>query len=114
MTTDKYFFESQLVPTTYEFDVYRYCWYMGRDVPGVYMFASMEKDIDWYIYYVGQASRLRKRLRNHERWSEAIANGATTLLVCEVASKVLRDLLEIELIRWWRPDLNKQLNNEFL
>ena len=80
-----------------------------NDVPGLYIFAIQEPPRgDWHSLYVGQADSFSKRLPNHERWHEAVRNGATHIHAIVVKSQSDRDLWERMLIQHLQPPMNIQ------
>lgn len=90
------------VPSTvwagYEFDIHD-----GPDdelIPffhpggGVYIFAKQEEDSTWFQIYIGQSKNVARRVRSHERWPEAVAWGASHVLILDVYDDVERYHLE--------------------
>lgn len=72
---------------------------------GVYMFVRRVNNV-WQPVYVGIADDLLDRLTNHERWSEAVALGATTVVAQAQALADARQTAERNLIGLWNPELN--------
>jgi len=82
-----------------------------NDVPGIYIFAGMSTDGRWWrAKYVGQTSsfiaRLGAGLNSHERWPEAIREGATHVHARVVQNELERRSLELMLIETYNPPLN--------
>lgn len=78
-----------------------------NDVPGIYAFGNRAPNGTYYVHYVGQASSLKDRMSNHERWAEAQRLGATHVLAMSVSMQADRDKLEAILIAELSPALNK-------
>lgn len=78
-----------------------------HDVPGVYIFAGINTNSEWYPIYVGQTDSLAERLRNHEKWWEAQRLGATHIHAKTVWSRAQRLSLERQLILAYEPQLNQ-------
>jgi excinuclease UvrABC nuclease subunit len=77
------------------------------ETPGIYAFAHrIPEDPGWQLLYVGQTESFDTRLPNHERWQEAVDQGATHvhLLVFEHAHG--REAFEKRMIEEYRPLLN--------
>lgn len=93
---------------TYQFEVHppHISW---NNVPGIYVFAGLNRANQWTALYIGQASSFSDRLSGHERWNEAIRWGATHIHAMAVHLQRDRDIIEQELIRTFRPPLNVQL-----
>jgi len=79
------------------------------EAAGVYIFAALNPQNQWFPIDVGQATSFRTRLPTHERWSEAARLGATHIHAIVVPLQESRTRLEAELIRTYRPHLNEQL-----
>lgn len=77
--------------------------------PGNYLFAKQIANGNWIALYVGIAENLRERLKNHERWAEASAAGATHFMVHINRNALARAAEEQDLIRTLQPPLNSQL-----
>ena len=82
-----------------------------NDVPGVYIFAGTSADGRWWqAKYVGQTTSFETRLGlgniNHERWPEAIRQGATHIHARVVQNEIERRSLESMLIESYNPPLN--------
>ncbi len=79
---------------------------------GLYMFVKAPAILasePWRAIYVGQTSSLIERLPEHERWLEAVGDGATHVAVCLVPRPDQRDALERELITFTQAPLNTML-----
>lgn len=75
---------------------------------GIYLFAR-RPDLRaslWQALYVGTTHSLSDRLPCHERWAEAVAQGATDVAICLVANGDLRDSLERDLVDFTQAPLN--------
>lgn len=94
--------------SNYEFDIHQHSanW---NDVAGIYIFAGRNLQNQWVPLYIGQASSLRNRLPNHERWMDAVRKGATHVHAKAVHAQQDRDNLEGLLIRTYQPTLNELL-----
>lgn len=79
-------------------------------VAGLYIFAKFSGN-NWYALYVGQTDDFSARLPNHERWNEAIQNGATHIHTLVAHMQSDRDLYEKRLIRTLQPLMNQQLKD---
>lgn len=95
----------------YDFNSYDPTQTNWNDVPGIYIFAGMSADGRWWrAKYVGQTSsfitRLGPELNNHERWPEAIREGATHVHARVVQNQIERRSLELMLIETYNPPLN--------
>lgn len=73
---------------------------------GIYMFASLNANQRWDVYYVGQCDSFADRIPFHERWDEAQRLGATHVLAVVVPLQANRDALEQHAIRDLQPTLN--------
>ncbi|WP_155716920.1 hypothetical protein [Burkholderia stagnalis] len=81
-----------------------------NDVAGIYIFATWsQQHSQWIALYIGQASSLKDRLSNHERWDEALRLGATHVHVLVVPTQASRNSIEQSLIQACQPRLNQQL-----
>ena len=82
-----------------------------NDVPGVYIFAGKSADGRWWqAKYVGQTTSFSTRLgpgnNHHERWQEAIRQGATHVHARVVQNEIERRSLESMLIDTYNPPMN--------
>jgi hypothetical protein len=82
-----------------------------NDVPGIYVFAVPNGLSGWAPLYIGQASSLKDRLSNHERWDEAARRGAAHIHARVVTSAADRDRVERDLIQKYQPPMNTQLKS---
>lgn len=75
---------------------------------GIYLFARQPDwgSSSWQALYVGITDSLAERLPCHERWNEAVAQGATHVAICLVRNGDLRKSLERELIDFTQAPLN--------
>jgi hypothetical protein len=77
------------------------------DVGGNYGFLKPTGNSHWSPLYFGQADNLRNRLRNHDRWAEAVRLGATVIVTHTTpAGELARLAEERDLIAKWNPPLN--------
>ena len=95
----------------YDFNSYHPNQTKWNDIPGVYIFAGMSPDGQWWrAKYVGQTSSFNKRLgmgiNSHERWQEAAGQGATHVHARVVQNELERRSLELMLIETYNPPLN--------
>ena len=82
-----------------------------NDVSGVYIFAGTSADGRWWqAKYIGQTTSFRARLgpgnNSHERWQEAIRQGATRIHARVVQNEIERRSLEQMLIETYNPPIN--------
>lgn len=88
------------------------CNYYGswNDIGGIYMMCGFNTYQGmWEPVYIGKADSFKTRLQNHEKWIPAVRRGAIKILAFVEASANKRDLFERMLIRYFNPELNKQL-----
>lgn len=78
-----------------------------NEVPGVYVFAGLDRFREWSPLYVGQTGSLAERLTTHEKWSEASRLGATHIHVRVVQDEESRLALEERLIHAYHPQMNR-------
>lgn len=76
------------------------------DKPGLYIFGSYTQTGSILAHYIGQASSLKDRLANHERWDEAENLGADLILARIEPTQSGRDSKERDLIENYKPKLN--------
>jgi hypothetical protein len=77
--------------------------------PGNYAFAFVNAQRLWQILYVGQADDFSSRMRNHERWPEALRLGATHVLAhVNRLGESTRLTEERDLIHAYNPPMNVQ------
>ena len=90
----------------YDFAVHVY----GDDWPetgGIYAFAHrIPEHPTWKLLYVGQTESFDTRLPNHERWQEAVDQGATHVHLLEVEQVYQRAVIERQMIVEYEPLLN--------
>ena len=79
-----------------------------HDVPGLYIFAKRGTPGYWNALYVGRTESFRDRLTGHERWTEAVALGATHVHAMVEYSGLQRIDVESRLIATFRPPLNRE------
>ena len=93
-----------------EFQVFEYSanWYA---VPGLYIFAGLNPQGQWYPLYIGKAESLAERIPTHERWQEAGQLGATHVHARVEQQKAKRAIQEKQLIQNYQPRLNVQLKS---
>ena len=77
-------------------------------VGGVYVFAGINEQNQWFPLYIGQSESLAARLPTHERWSEAVQRGATHVHAMAVPLEANRLAIESDLIQRFDPPLNRQ------
>ena len=77
-----------------------------RDVPGVYIFAGLHQEGEWYPLYIGKTESLSERLPTHEKWSDAQLLGATHIHARVERVRETRVALEKELVAAHLPKLN--------
>jgi hypothetical protein len=77
-----------------------------NDVPGVYMFSSINERGRWVPCYIGQCDSFADRIPDHERWEDAQTFGATHVLATKVDRQAARDALEQQAIADLQPPLN--------
>ena len=77
-----------------------------RDIGGVYIFAGVNSQNQWYPLYVGRTGSLADRIPSHPRWTEARLLGATHVHAKVVRLAGDREYLEDRLIRSFRPRMN--------
>jgi len=80
-----------------------------KDIPGIYIFCSINAQNQWTPIYVGQASSLHDRISSHDRLDEARRLGCKSIHAKVVENQAQRDLLEKRLIQAFQPPLNTQL-----
>jgi hypothetical protein len=94
--------------------VYRYFFLIDpsiapiNPVPGGYMFVRQTQPGFWYPVYIGIADNLAERLRNHERWRDAVACGASHVMLASNPVESMRRAEERDLISWYNPTCNIQ------
>ena len=92
----------------YVFEVYHASQTNWNNVPGVYIFAGLSADAQWWhAKYVGQTKSFASRLANHERWYEAEQVGATHIHARVVQNPFERTTIETVLIQTLGPPLNQ-------
>jgi hypothetical protein len=78
-----------------------------QSVPGNYAFLKQTASNSYIPLYFGQADNLSDRLRNHERWPDAVRAGATVIVAHTTpAGESARLSEERDLIVRWNPPLN--------
>ena len=90
----------------HDFDVFHSIDGAWNSVPGVYLFAGINSAGNLYPVYVGETESLAERLPNHERWQEAVREGATQIHAKVVRPEQARLDLQKALIRAYSPRLN--------
>lgn len=101
----------------YGFEIYGIHEYpVGRDL--VYSFATLQRQLSGDFYsqqYIGETEKSPNRFYSHEDKHNAIALGATTLLIHRVNSLGGASRFEIEkrLIATYQPILNEQHNPRY-
>lgn len=80
-----------------------------NDVAGVYIFCGINAQGYWVPVYVGQTDSFKSRFSSHEKWDQAIRNGATHIHARAIPHAPMRDAVEMALIQMLRPKLNEQL-----
>lgn len=76
-------------------------------VAGNYAFLKPTGPNSYTPLYFGVADNLRDRLRNHERWPDALRAGATVIVMHTTrAGAAARLAEERDLIAKWNPPLN--------
>ena len=78
-----------------------------NEVPGLYIF-TYDNGQYWKPLYIGQAEDFRKRMASHERFEEAVLNGATHIHAVVVEQSANRDTWEKLLISAHQPPMNVQ------
>jgi hypothetical protein len=81
------------------------------EVPGNYAFGYLKPGIGsgWEILYLGEAQNVKTRMRDHERWWEAVGHGATHVLGhVNWGMDAARKDEERRLIAHLNPILNRQ------
>jgi hypothetical protein len=79
------------------------------EVPGNYGFLKSTGLNIFTPLYFGEAENMRNRLRNHDRWLEAVRLGATIIVTHTAPGGELARLAEErDLIAKWNPPLNVQ------
>jgi hypothetical protein len=98
------------IDTNYRFDIYR-IFERPAGVNAVYAFAALVGTV-YQPLYIGRADILSSRLAEHDRREEAVARGATHLLVHIPGTLDRIDYKEAErrLIQFFAPPLNTQHN----
>ncbi len=98
------------IDTNYRFDVYR-IFERPAGVNAVYAFATLA-GTTYLPLYIGRADILSSRLADHDRREEAVARGATHLLVHVPGTLDRINYKEAErrLIQFFAPPLNTQHN----
>src|SRR5262245_64811813 len=94
---------------------YRY-WFLTNITPsgikaegGNYAFVKQLPNGNFVPLYFGQASDLRARIPNHERWDDAVRAGAAFVMTHTTPAGELGRLSEEQdLIEYWQPVLNVQ------
>lgn len=77
---------------------------------GLYWFCWFDARTSKFVpVYIGQCEDFNARLCGHERWQEAVAAGATHVLLCPVPLQDDRDRFEAVLIGELQPRLNTLL-----
>lgn len=91
----------------YMFEVYDKSQTDWNDLPGVYIFAELSNDKQWwYAKYVGQTNSFKDRLAHHEKWHDAVRAGATHVHARVEFDTNQRIFIEQELIQLFKPFLN--------
>ena len=91
----------------YAFAVYDPTATTWNDVPGVYVFAGLDAtERWWYAKYIGQTTSFKSRIPSHERWQEAVRQGATHVHARVVQDASQRIDLENALVEAYRPPMN--------
>ena len=73
------------------------------------MWESGERvNLQWCALYVGKTQDFSSRISTHESWQEAVRLGATDVHAMEEQREQVHDVIEKELISWFRPRLNVQ------
>jgi hypothetical protein len=81
--------------------------YLLLDQTGNYGFLKPTGGNNYTPLYFGKADSLRDRHKNHERWREAVALGATVIVAHTTPAGVQACLAEErDLIAKWNPPMN--------
>lgn len=79
-------------------------------VPGVYIFAGVNSQNQWFSLYIDECSSFRDCLLSpHEMWSKAQSCGATHVHALMVKEESTRVLIKEQLIQRFQPSLNNQV-----
>ncbi len=92
----------------YGFTVYDPAGTTWNEVPGLYVFAGRGPDLRWYAKYIGRTTSFSGRLPNHDRWNEAVREGATHVHARVVHDEFQRKMIESVLIQTYQPPLNSR------
>lgn len=77
------------------------------ETAGIYAFAHrIPEHPGWKLLYVGQTESFDTRLPNHERWQEAVDQGATHVHLLAVEQVYRRVVIERQMIEEYAPLLN--------
>ena len=85
-----------------------------EDVGGVYIFSKIDtslgrKELIQHVHlYIGKTHSFKERLPEHERLSDAIDRGMSMILLLPEKDKDCRKKIEMDLIKKYKPILNKQ------
>lgn len=85
-----------------------------EDVGGVYIFSKIDisfgrkKPIQHVHLYIGKTHSFKERLPEHEKLSDALDRGMETILLLRVKNEDCRKKIETDLIKKYKPILNKQ------
>ena len=76
------------------------------DEAGVYLFVRTTPGGESEVLYVGLCDSFKNRMCAHERWEEAVREGANSVHAAFVSDPALRQALERHLIAEYQPPLN--------
>ncbi|MCK9390117.1 MAG: hypothetical protein M0Q01_00950 [Syntrophales bacterium] len=93
---------------TLEFTIYNPNTTTWNAVPGLYIFTYVTQGY-WKPLYIGQANDFSIRIPSHERYAEAVRNGATHIHATVVQQANNRDRWEKMLIEAHQPSMNEEL-----
>lgn len=98
--------------STYAFHVCRHddLW---KNVGGIYIFAGLGRQDRWVPLYIGQTDSFSDRIPSHEKWNQAVWQGATHVHAMVVEHIIQRITIETELIQSYNPLLNQQQKNSW-
>lgn len=93
----------------YEFEVHDpNSFIFWHAVPGLYIFAGLNLEGEWFPLYIGSTKSLAGRLLHHPKWLAAKLSGATHIHARMEYLKNTRESLEQKMIQIYRPCLNVQ------
>ncbi len=82
---------------------------LPKDHGGIYVMVRRRFLVFFKPLYIGKAADLRSRLMGHERWREAWIHGATERHIMKVGYENVRQEIEEDLIRRYKPKLNDMM-----